>query len=201
MGQFVCLDCGGILKVLFFVNSCLGVLVPEDKVHLVGSPTFVWAKHDNVRAVVCKIVHLNGIILFQELHICSSTVQPVSELHLILDNKGLPSVVKRLVKFRCYAMMSSYVANDQALVSRNADRLIACSPLPCAAVLWVLAHNPLLCEGFIEGVEEHKVSFQSRCLIWCRRIGLRFAVCAIVCRLVNVVLVDFASLLSRDFIA
>lgn len=117
---------------LLLVFTCLRVLVLEDEVdlrlsaagtlveirlsYLVGRTTLVRTKHDHVGRSIGELLSMQLLIVLQQLHICTTALEAILKLDLVLHHQSLAFIVDFLGEFRRDGMVSSRVLNNKTLV-------------------------------------------------------------------------------------
>jgi hypothetical protein len=137
--------------VLLFVFTGLRVLVAEDEVYLgvsvsqvsnakhtaylVGGTALIRTEHDDVRRGVRELLGVERLVVLEELHVCTTTLEAVCdrvsirsrscrmrssltlELDLVLNNEGVALVINGLGELGRDGVVGSCILDDQALVA------------------------------------------------------------------------------------
>lgn len=123
---------------LLLVLASLRVLVTEDEVNLVGGAALVRAEHDDVGRGVGELFGVEGLVVLEELHVGTTTLEASLELDLILDDEGVILVGDSLGEFGGDGVVGSLVLQDQTLVAVDASEDGRLLDVPGADVLPLL---------------------------------------------------------------
>lgn len=90
---------------------CLGMLVSENEVNLVGSSAFIRSEHDGVRRFIAELIRFRSFLRQKKFQVCAAAFDAILKSQLILQDNRLVFELYRLWKIDGYSIFASFLAN------------------------------------------------------------------------------------------